>query len=154
MVGKHLRGNSKYRRLKILAKMLDGRYSRDHQHVGRPLEKPSESDLNGHGTRCAAAVKLTLQLYTHAVSRDCMVAAGKMLTAILGHAPDKNGRELILNCLSNSVRMELNRRRQLTSDKRALVDSQGLHSLRMRSAFDKIVRVRHFSPNLCPIWVL
>jgi hypothetical protein len=31
-------------------------------------------------------VKLTLQFYTHAVSRDRMVAAGKMLTAILSHA--------------------------------------------------------------------
>jgi integrase len=38
-------------------------------------------------------VKLTLQFYTHAVSRDRMVAAGKMLTAILSHAPDKNGLE-------------------------------------------------------------
>ncbi len=36
-------------------------------------------------------VKLTLQFYTHAVSRDRMIAAGKMLTAILSHAPDKNG---------------------------------------------------------------
>jgi integrase len=36
-------------------------------------------------------VKLTLQFYTHAISRDRMVAAGKMLTAILSHAPDKNG---------------------------------------------------------------
>src|ERR1700730_4496061 len=36
-------------------------------------------------------VKLTLQFYTHAVSRDRMVAAGKMLTAILSHAPAKNG---------------------------------------------------------------
>jgi integrase len=36
-------------------------------------------------------VKLTLQFYTHAVSRDRMVAAGKMLTAILSHAPDKSG---------------------------------------------------------------
>jgi len=35
--------------------------------------------------------KLTLQFYTHAVSRDRMVAAGKMLTAILSHAPGKNG---------------------------------------------------------------
>jgi integrase len=35
-------------------------------------------------------VKLTLQFYTHAVSRDRMVAAWKMLTAILSHAPDKN----------------------------------------------------------------
>ena len=35
--------------------------------------------------------KLTLQFYTHAVSRDRMVAAGKMLTAILSHAPNKNG---------------------------------------------------------------
>ena len=34
-------------------------------------------------------VKLTLQFYTHAVSRDRMVAAGKMLTAILSHAPTK-----------------------------------------------------------------
>jgi hypothetical protein len=31
-------------------------------------------------------VKLTLQFYTHAVSRDRMVAAGKMLSAILSHA--------------------------------------------------------------------
>jgi integrase len=36
-------------------------------------------------------VKLTLQFYTHAVSPDGMVAAGKMPTAILSHAPDKNG---------------------------------------------------------------
>jgi hypothetical protein len=36
-------------------------------------------------------VKLTLQFYTHAVSRDRMIAAGKMLTAILSHAPNKNG---------------------------------------------------------------
>ena len=36
-------------------------------------------------------VRLTLQFYTHAVNRDRMVAAGKMLTAILSHAPDKNG---------------------------------------------------------------
>ena len=36
-------------------------------------------------------VKLTLQFYTHAVSQDRMAAAGKMLTAILSHAPDKNG---------------------------------------------------------------
>jgi integrase len=36
-------------------------------------------------------VTLTLQFYTHAVSRDRMVAARKMLTAILSHAPDKNG---------------------------------------------------------------
>src|SRR5271165_5576909 len=28
---------------------------------------------------------------THAVSRDRMVASGKMLSAILSHAPDKNG---------------------------------------------------------------
>jgi integrase len=38
-----------------------------------------------------SGVKLTLQFYTHAVSRDRMVAAGKMLTAILSHAPDKDG---------------------------------------------------------------
>ena len=31
-------------------------------------------------------VKLTLQFYTHAVSRDRMAAAGRMLTAILSHA--------------------------------------------------------------------
>jgi hypothetical protein len=36
-------------------------------------------------------VKLTLQFDTHAVSRDRMVAAEKMLSAILSHAPDKNG---------------------------------------------------------------
>jgi len=36
-------------------------------------------------------VKLTLQFYAHAVSRDRMLAAGKMLNAILSHAPDKNG---------------------------------------------------------------
>jgi len=35
-------------------------------------------------------VTLTLQFYTQAVSRDRMVSA-KILTAILGHAPDKNG---------------------------------------------------------------
>jgi integrase len=36
-------------------------------------------------------VKLTLQFYTHAVSRDRMAAAGKMLTAILSHAGDQSG---------------------------------------------------------------
>ena len=36
-------------------------------------------------------VKLTLQVYTHAVSRDRMAAAGKMLTAILSHAVDQSG---------------------------------------------------------------
>jgi len=33
-------------------------------------------------------VKLTLQFYTHAVSRDRMAAAGKMLSAILSHATE------------------------------------------------------------------
>jgi hypothetical protein len=42
-------------------------------------------------------VALTLQFYTHAVSRDRMVAAGKMLSAILSHAPDKNGNGLSWN---------------------------------------------------------
>jgi integrase len=36
-------------------------------------------------------VKLTLQFYTHAVSRDRMAAAGKMLAAILSHATDQSG---------------------------------------------------------------
>lgn len=36
-------------------------------------------------------VKLTLQFYTLAVSRDRMAAAGKMLTAILSHAADQSG---------------------------------------------------------------
>jgi integrase len=36
-------------------------------------------------------VKLTLQFYTHAVSRDRMAAAGKMLTAILSHAGNQSG---------------------------------------------------------------
>src|SRR5438105_7169243 len=36
-------------------------------------------------------VKLTLQVYTHAVSRDRMAAAGKMLTAILSHVVDQSG---------------------------------------------------------------
>jgi integrase len=36
-------------------------------------------------------VKLTLQFYTHAVSRDRMAAAGKMLTAILSHAAHQSG---------------------------------------------------------------
>ena len=36
-------------------------------------------------------VKLTLQFYTQAVSRDRMAAAGKMLTAILSHATDQSG---------------------------------------------------------------
>src|SRR5262249_49412397 len=36
-------------------------------------------------------VKLTLQFYTHAVSRDRMAAAGKMLTAILSHVADQSG---------------------------------------------------------------
>ena len=36
-------------------------------------------------------VKLTLQFYTHAVSRDRMAAAGKMLGAILSHASGQSG---------------------------------------------------------------
>jgi integrase len=36
-------------------------------------------------------VKLTLQFYTHAVSRDRMAAAGKMLTAILSHGTNGSG---------------------------------------------------------------
>jgi len=36
-------------------------------------------------------VKLTHQFYTHAVSRDRMAAAGKMLTAILSHRVDQSG---------------------------------------------------------------
>ena len=36
-------------------------------------------------------VKLTLQFYTHAVSRDRMAAAGKMLTAILRHSTQQSG---------------------------------------------------------------
>lgn len=36
-------------------------------------------------------VKLTLQFYTHAVSRDRMAAAGKILTAILSHATEQSG---------------------------------------------------------------
>ena len=36
-------------------------------------------------------VKLTLQFYTHSISRDRMAAAGKMVTAILGHAADQSG---------------------------------------------------------------
>jgi integrase len=36
-------------------------------------------------------VKLTLQFYTHAVSRDRMAAAGKMLTAILSYAANDSG---------------------------------------------------------------
>jgi hypothetical protein len=42
-------------------------------------------------------VKLTLQFYTHAVSRDRMVAAGKMLTAILSHTPDNERTDSGLN---------------------------------------------------------
>jgi len=36
-------------------------------------------------------VKLTLQFYTHAVSRDRMAATGKMLTAVLSHDGDESG---------------------------------------------------------------
>src|SRR5947209_2147476 len=36
-------------------------------------------------------VKITLQFYNHAVSRDRMAAAGKMLTAILSHATENSG---------------------------------------------------------------
>jgi hypothetical protein len=43
-----------------------------------------------------ADVKLTLQFYTHAVSRDRMAAAGRMLTAILGNAANQSG--LPTNC--------------------------------------------------------
>src|SRR5215469_18788174 len=36
-------------------------------------------------------VKLTLQCYTHSVSRDRMAAAGEMSIAILSHAADQGG---------------------------------------------------------------
>jgi integrase len=36
-------------------------------------------------------VKLTLQLFSHAVSQDRMAAAGEMLIAILTHAADQSG---------------------------------------------------------------
>ena len=36
-------------------------------------------------------VKLTLQFYAHAVSRDRMAAAGKMLAAILSHGTNQSG---------------------------------------------------------------
>jgi hypothetical protein len=36
-------------------------------------------------------VKLTLQFSTHAVSRDRMAAAGKMLTTILSRATEQSG---------------------------------------------------------------
>ena len=36
-------------------------------------------------------VKLALQFYTHAVSRDRIAAASKMLTAILRHATEQSG---------------------------------------------------------------
>jgi integrase len=49
-------------------------------------------------------VKLTLQFYTHAVSRDRMAAAGKMLTAILSHAggPKRTESGLKKNCATLS----------------------------------------------------
>jgi hypothetical protein len=43
------------------------------------------------GTVCQGLSPLSVR--THAGSRDRIVAAGKMLTAILSHAPDKNGLE-------------------------------------------------------------
>jgi hypothetical protein len=55
-IGDHLR-NLKHRRLKILAKMLDGRRSRDHQDIGRPLEKPNELNLHGRGTETRSDVR-------------------------------------------------------------------------------------------------
>ena len=42
----------------ILAKMLDGRRSRDHQDIGRPLEKPNErNNLHGRGTETRSDVR-------------------------------------------------------------------------------------------------
>ena len=56
-IGNRFRGNLKHRRLKILAKMLDRRCSGDHQHVGRPLEKPSKSNLHGRGTEARGDIR-------------------------------------------------------------------------------------------------
>src|SRR5258708_20378416 len=56
-IGNHFRGNLKHRRLKILAKMLDGRCSRDHQDIGRPLKKPSKRNLHGRGTEARGDVR-------------------------------------------------------------------------------------------------
>ena len=42
---------------------------------------------------------------------------------------------------------------QISTEKRACVKQLGLHSPRLRSAFDEIPRVRQFSPNLGAIWV-
>ncbi len=48
-------------------------------------------------------VRLTLQFYTHAVSRDRMVAAGKMLTAILSHAPAQKRTDSGLSKFASSL---------------------------------------------------
>src|SRR3984957_14785084 len=55
--GNHFRANLKQRRLKILAKMLDGRCSRDHQDIGRPLEKPRQRNLHGRGTKARGDIR-------------------------------------------------------------------------------------------------
>ena len=52
-IGNQFRGNLKHRSLKVLAKVLDRRCSRDHQDVVRPLKKPSQRDLHGRGIRGA-----------------------------------------------------------------------------------------------------
>ena len=50
-IGKHFRGNLEYRSLKILAKMLEGRCSRNQQDVGRALEKPGKRHLHRRGLK-------------------------------------------------------------------------------------------------------
>jgi hypothetical protein len=46
-IGNHFRRNLKTRRLKVLAKMREGRCSGDQQDIGRALQKPRKRNLHG-----------------------------------------------------------------------------------------------------------
>lgn len=48
-IGNHFGRNPEPRSLKILAKMLAGRCSGDHQNIGRSLEQPGKRHLRGRG---------------------------------------------------------------------------------------------------------
>src|ERR1700751_5018565 len=59
--------------------------SRRFSSVSEPIQKPCKCCF---GT---AMSSLHCSFYTHAVSRDRMAAAGKMLTALLSHAAGQSG---------------------------------------------------------------
>src|SRR5271168_1028515 len=58
----HISGNLKHRSVKVLAKMVDGRCSWDHQDIGRPMQKPSERNLHGRRVETRGDIGQSIRL--------------------------------------------------------------------------------------------